>query len=187
MHCFSCTDNPSLADKQSPLFTGSRNMRVDPLKKHETSASHIKATETSRRKTMSQTERKELVRNGPLVKASKRSAQINMNTLKVMFNSVYALAKKGKPLSDYETHMEIHMKNRQDIGKDYIDIGSNYLTEKSAKLFLLSIAEEQRHNTMQRLTNVRFVTVLADGSTDYSIVEQYNVLIRFVFKGVAVT
>ena len=175
MFCSTCRAYPELADKSSALYVGCSNMRVDPLKKHEFSAAHIKATHKKTKDTMTMKERGELATNSPIVKATKRCMQITMNMVVVMFNTVYSLAKKCKPLSDFETHMELHVKNKKDIGGDYMDIGTNFHNEKSAKQFLMSIAEQLRVTKTRLIEKVRFLTVLADGSTDFSMTEQYTV------------
>ncbi|XP_052241384.1 zinc finger protein 862-like [Dreissena polymorpha] len=136
---------------------------------------------------MTMKERSELATNSPIVKATKRCMQITMNILVVMFNTVYSLAKKCKPLSDFETHMELHVKNKKDIGGDYMDIGTNYHNEKRAKEFLMSIGEQLRVTKTRLIEKVRFLTVLADGSTDSSMTEQNTVLVRYVSEGYPVT
>ena len=40
MFCKTCRKYPSLADKSSPLFSGTSNFRVDPLKSHRRSREH---------------------------------------------------------------------------------------------------------------------------------------------------
>lgn len=71
-------------------------MRVDPLKKHETSAAHIKASPPKKIYKMSSVEKTEVVINSPIVQATNKISKITMNTVVVMFNTAYALAKKRK-------------------------------------------------------------------------------------------
>jgi hypothetical protein len=133
-------------------------------------------------------ERADILVNAPIIKAVQRAAEVNMNILTVMFNTVFALAKSGKPMKDYELHMNLHVKNRKDLDRDYLDVGSNYQTEKSAKDFLMAITEQLRQDKASDLSEARFMSVLADGSTDSSITEQYTILVRYVNpKGLPVT
>lgn len=188
MFCATCRAFQQIADRTSALFTGCSNMRVDPLKKPVTSAAHIKASPSPKKVgKMSSVEKKEVVINSPIVQATNKISEIKMNTLVVMFNTAYALAKKAKPLSDYETVMELHVKNRKDIGSEYIDIGHNYLTEKSAKQFVSSIASQIKLDSINILQKSRCISVLADGSTDFAMTEQYTVLVRCIENGFPVT
>lgn len=182
MFCTTCRAYPDYADKSSAMFQGCSTFRIDSLKKHDSSIAHIKCTERKQKDSMNGQERTDFIANSPIVKCANRSATINMNIFKIMFNTVYLLAKKGKPMSDYETHMELHLMNHDLIGSDYINIGTNYLTEKSAREFLMNIAAVMKTEATQELKRARFYTVLADGSTDCSVIEQYVVLLRFVNK-----
>lgn len=90
-------------------------------------------------------------------------------------------------MSDYEIVMELHVKNRKDIGSEYIDTGHNYLTDKSAKQFVSSIASQIKLDSINSLQKSRFISVLADGSTDFTMTEQYTVLDRCIENGFPVT
>lgn len=71
---------------------------------------------------------------------------------------------------------------------NYLNVKINHQTEKSAKQFLMSIFDEIKEQTIDEVSKSPFLTVLADGSIDCSVVEQYVMLVRFVnSKGFSVT
>ena len=41
MYCILCDEFPAIADTKSPLYTGCKNLRDQPLKTHQQSAKHL--------------------------------------------------------------------------------------------------------------------------------------------------
>ena len=61
------------------------------------------------------------------------------------------------------------------------------MNEKRYKDFVLPIADQLLDEVRSRKSCARFMTVLADGSTDGSIVEQETVSVRYIHNGEPVT
>ena len=53
-----------------------------------------------------------------------------------------------------------------------VDFGENYFNEKHCKDFVLAIADQLLDEVRSKISCARFMTVLVDGSTDGSVVEQ---------------
>lgn len=72
---------------------------------------------------------------------------------------------------------EIDCKLIQKLG---VDLGNNYLNANRFKDFIKSIADAMTEAVADDLKGANFVSVLSDGSTDCSNLEQENVLLRYV-------
>lgn len=96
--------------------------------------------------------------------------------LEKLFRNSHAIAKASRPLSDF-TWMA-----RLDKKKD-IDVCQTYRNVNSCKEFLVSIAAVERKKIEQQLKDAKFCTMMSDGSTDVSVIENEIVYIHFVLKG----
>ena len=90
-----------------------------------------------------------------------------------LFHTAYAVAKKCKPFLDYEYICEVQQANDVDLGK-------NYLRSKSAALFTKYIADNLRCKTANDLKQCRYLSVICDGLTDLTVVEQEVVIVRCI-------
>ena len=61
------------------------------------------------------------------------------------------------------------------------------MNEKRCKDFVLAVANQLFDEVRSKLSCARFLTVLADGSTDATVVEQETVSVRYIHKGEPVT
>ena len=68
-----------------------------------------------------------------------------------------------------------------------VDLGPSYHNRFKAKEFLHAMAECHRQDNRTIIQQSQFISILSDGSTDKSIVEQESVLVRVVHKGEPVT
>ena len=57
------------------------------------------------------------------------------------------------------------------------------MNEKRCKDFVLAVANQLFDEVRSKLSCARFLTVLADGSTDATVVEQETVSVRYIHKG----
>lgn len=64
-----------------------------------------------------------------------------------------------------------------------IDVCQTYRNVNSCKEFFVSIAALERNKTEQLLKDVKLCTIMSDGSTDVSVIENEIVYIHFAFKG----
>ena len=100
----------------------------------------------------------------------------------ILFNTAYGLAKKNRPFTYFPTVCSIQEKNGP-VGL----LCEIYITDKAAKHITSSIAKTLRKTTAADLHKARFVSVMSDGSTDTTIVEQEMVYVRYVDYGNPVT
>ena len=118
MFCKTCRKYPSLADKSSPLFSGTSNFRVDPLKSHRRSREHetceLRLQHESKENATTE------LKNTPIGKALLKVDENQKKRLCFLFNTAYAVAKKGKPFSDFEYICELQIKNGLDLGENYL-------------------------------------------------------------------
>ena len=99
--------------------------------------------------------------------------QDQINRLDALFNSAYKIAKHGKPHSDFEIDCTL-------IQKLGVDLGKNYLNANRCKDFINSIGDAITESVAEDLKGANFVSILSDGRTDCSNLEQENVLVRYV-------
>ncbi|XP_071961197.1 zinc finger protein 862-like [Antedon mediterranea] len=64
-----------------------------------------------------------------------------------------------------------------------VDIGSRYGNRFKAREFVHALAETMRNDVKKLIERASFITIMADGSTDRTVVEQETVKVRFVSKG----
>lgn len=176
MYCSTCREFPDLADKKSPFFTGTDSFRIDNLKAHDKNSYHIKCQ--IRKKGLEKTviQKKSEIQQSPMGKSVVKMTEKSMDKFKVLFNSAYAVAKKAKPLTEYELLMEVQSKNGMDLGE-------NYLTSKAAARFIESISDSIKQDIVGDMLKASYLCVLADGSTDSSTVEQEVILVRYIQDG----
>ena len=171
MFCKTCRKYPSLADKSSPLFSGTSNFRVDPLKSHRRSREHetceLRLQHESKENATTE------LKNTPIGKALLKVDENQKKRLCFLFNTAYAVAKKGKPFSDFEYICELQIKNG-------LDLGENYLNDHACQKFVLSAAHIIRDDIKSVVAKNHFVSVLSDGSTDSAVVEQEIVYLRYI-------
>ncbi|XP_070550824.1 zinc finger protein 862-like [Ptychodera flava] len=95
--------------------------------------------------------------------------------LRYLFNTAYAVIKAGKPFSDFEFLCRVQLKNG-------LPLGHNYINTHGCTTFMKSIADNLKRRISGEIKDANFVSALADGSTDRSVVEQEITYIRYVGK-----
>lgn len=64
-----------------------------------------------------------------------------------------------------------------------LDVGSNYLIDKSAAMFVHSIASVTRTQVCEKLREANFLSLTCDGGTDFTDKELENVYVRICNNG----
>lgn len=93
----------------------------------------------------------------------------------VLFNTAYAVAKNGKPFSDYLYLYELNKLNGLDFGGQYNNI-------HACENFIEAIGQTYREKIRDEILKTNCVSILADGSTDAAVLEQELVYLRLVCK-----
>ena len=169
MRCKVCCKHPLYADKRSPFFVGSPSFRIDPIKKHSVSKQHMACVHAEGMSREEQVEAETTTIGSGLLRLHEGERQ----RYQFLFRTAYAIAKRCKPFRDYEYICELQLLNGVDLGK-------NYLHEKAAAKFIKYVADEIRLKTAHALVGHRYVSVICDGSTDLTVVEQEIVMVRYV-------
>ncbi|XP_076099754.1 zinc finger protein 862-like [Mytilus galloprovincialis] len=176
MECTYCVKYPTHSERESALVRGTKNFKLDPIKNHETTSQHLSCQKQWLKETDPKFDKKvELLSDtklGQCVLKQKLKPE-QLKRYKVLFNTAYSVGKKGKPFSDYEFILEVQKKNEVDIGEQYFNI-------EGCKLFLKWISQQLRSQSVSSLLAAPFVSILSDGSTDRSVIEQEIVYLRYV-------
>lgn len=90
-----------------------------------------------------------------------------------LFNIAYYLGKERKPLTDMKKQCMLAKK----LG---VDVGSNYHNDLSAKQFLNATYTNLIKDVQDTISGCNFISILSDGSTDISVVEQEVVYVRYI-------
>ena len=96
------------------------------------------------------------------------------------FRTSHAIAKHQRPYTDYVWHCSL------DAQKG-LEVGNTYCNDKSAKMFIHSIAEVERRHLSQALENAHFISLISDGTTDVAVIEAEILYIRYAVSGVITT
>ena len=178
MYCEYCQSFPEYANKKSALYVGTSNIRIDPLVSHDKTNEHVFCA----RKYLTAhttTDKNELVYRKKVTpvekhifKALVKLSDKEKNKMRYLFNTAYAVAKKGKPFSDFIFMMEVQKMN------GFIDF-ENYQNIASCTMFIESIAQVLRIGIKADMKKVNFISVMADGSTDSAVIEQEIIYIRY--------
>ncbi|XP_077980195.1 E3 SUMO-protein ligase KIAA1586-like [Glandiceps talaboti] len=149
---------------------GSTNLRHEALKTHENSDGHKYAKQYLDAKNAA-----------PGESVAERALQ-SMNTatidkLSKLFRNAHALAKKSRPISDFRWQCSLDKQKG-------VDIGHTYHNDKSAQQFLVAISEVERAKIESKLSQARYCSLLSDGSTDVSVVENEIVYVHFARRGI---
>ena len=186
MYCLHCraiygpmaAKKPLNGDKYSkysngPFVKGCFSLRRDGLQSHGDSVGHKEAAAIYRAKTATPEEKANFA-------AEKMISTMNEKTFKRLqkfFLTTHAIVKNCRPLTDYEWILKLDERKEMDIGQTY----RNY---KACKEFMVAIAEVTRREIEADLKNAKFVSIMADGSTDISVIENEIVYVQYTTKGI---
>ncbi len=152
------------------FVVGSKSLKHDGLEKHNKSDNHKYAAKVKKA-------REEEKGESDIEKGLRKQLGDNFDKLKNLFHDAHAIAKKCRPLSDFEWHCQLNLVKKQDIGVTYHN-------RKSCQEFIVAMAEMARELKVEaKLKIAKFVTLMADGTTDISVIEQEIVYLYFAILG----
>ena len=179
MFCIYCMEFPSIANpahskKTNTFIDGCTHFRVESMKAHQVSEPHLLCTAYYRNKheqpgpcipdTVTET---------PLMSSIKKLNNLQREKFSALINIAYKIAKYGKPFTDFEIDCQL-------IEKLGVDLGKNYLNANRCKDFIKAISDSMSDAVKIDLQKSNFVSILADGTTDVSNLEQENVCVRYI-------
>jgi hypothetical protein len=165
MHCGVCRAFPQLADQTNRLVAGSNNFRKGPLDVHAACKSHLQCIQAKAARDRPQ--------QTPMAVLKRRMTQGQMQTISALVNSAFSVASNNFSLRDYDKLCRLQVKNG-------VDLGRNYHNHHGVKDFIGSIAHVQRQETVQGISQSRFISVKADGGTDKGVTEQESVFVLYI-------
>jgi hypothetical protein len=171
MFCTVCRKYPNVADKTSTLFIGAgggkSGFRKTTLQTHDTSKEHGFCIQRDLHQ--------QTPSAAPLRKLATKLAAGNAERLNILFKAANHIATTKQSFNHFPQLLEL----LEDCG---VDIGSMYRSDNMCRDFIKSIADVEEKCVKEELKDVQFLTVLADGSTDCSVIEQEAVYVRYVSK-----
>ena len=159
-------------DRSSSFCVGSANFKLEAIKAHARSNSH-------KQNQM----RFDVTRNPEATVAHKMLMKLNQKTIeqmKILFRSAHALAKHGRPFSDFQWLCSL------DQAKG-LKVGTAYRNDKRCKDFVKAIATNQCNITVSLVEKARFLSMISDGSTDSSHREAEICYVRLAVHGEILT
>jgi hypothetical protein len=169
-----------LADKggfknysKGPFVVGCDNYKHSTLIAHEKSEGHILAVQHS----------ESMKAPSGTTPAEKSLQQLNsavFKKLNILFRNAHAIAKNSRPLRDFNWMATLDEKKG-------IQVGETYRNDKSCKSFITAISSIEQENIRKELDKHKFLTIISDGSTDVSVVENEIIYCRSAFHGLAKT
>ena len=158
---------------------GSKNPSSDAVKKHVTSEIHKRAVDLALKKELGPKEYVENIRqNTAIGKSITRMHKKTRKLRKNYFSTAYYLAKNEKPFSDFPELLDLQELNGLDVQK-------GYRTDRAAAVFVDFIAESMKLPLKKCLIKVKakYYSILQDGSTDTSVIEQELIYVLFLYEG----
>lgn len=159
-------------DRSSSFCVGSTNFKLEAVKAHARSDSH-------KQNQM----RFNATRKPEATVAHKMLIKLNQKTIeqmKILFRSAHALAKHGRPFSDFQWLCSL------DEAKG-LKVGTAYRNDKRCKDFVKAIATNQRNITLSLVEKAQFLSMISDGSTDSSHREAEICYVRLAVHGEILT
>jgi len=152
-----------------PMVTGCTNFKVEVLNIHAASDGHKLAVQ-----------QKKAAAAKPGETVAKKSIQsLNkavFDRLSHLFRNAHAIAFNSRPFKDF-----VWMASLDELKG--INIGKTYRNDKQCYAFIQAIAAVERTKIEETIQNVKFMSVLSDGSVDVSTTENEAVYVRVAFKG----
>ncbi|XP_039459533.1 zinc finger protein 862-like [Oreochromis aureus] len=165
MFCRVCREFPSISESTSAFVTGTSNFRKDPIRTHEKSLHHKKCIGAQSAASVPE--------QTPIAKTILKINQAQQEVLKKLFRTAYYVAKSELPLAKFSSLCKLQKANG-------LDLGSTYLNDHACREFIGAIAQTSRDQIEKEIQESRFLSILADGSTDTGIIEQELVHVRYV-------
>ena len=172
MYCTTCRGAYGNGGKdskvKSPFLGGCDNFKKDVVTNHEISDIHIKSTEMK--------VAKENPTETPAFKMIVQLTKANMDKLTILFQNAHAIAKHCRPFKDFSWMVDL------DRAKG-LPGNQRYQNDKQCYVFVRSVFNTERSCIRDKLKNVKFLSILTDGSQDVSTIENECIYVRSCVQG----
>ncbi|XP_060563884.1 uncharacterized protein LOC132723223 [Ruditapes philippinarum] len=171
MKCSYCNEYES--KRQSLFVQGCKSYKIETIKLHEQSKSHLKCQACYHAKCVPAS----MSEAGKLVQ---KLNDENFKKMAILFRTAHALAIHNRPFTDFIWMCELDsVKN--------VNVGETYRNEAAAKTFINYIAKNEITKVSSRISTSKFLCIIGDGSTDASVKEQEMWFVRYCREGIIST
>ncbi|XP_061891629.1 zinc finger protein 862-like [Entelurus aequoreus] len=165
MFCTVCTTFGKDKKSQASHFVvGCSSMKVESIISHEGTRNHDKNMKIKQAKSAP-------LHEAPSVQVLTKLSDVNTQKMKLLFRNAHAIAKKGRPITDYVWQCSLDEKKGLSVGK-------TYRNRETGKLFVKYIAKAARDKLSSTVLQSPFLSVMVDGSTDRSVKEEELTYVR---------
>ena len=169
MFCEFCREFPNGKNTHYSLRVGTNNFQTDSLKAHEASEGHAMSLAAKRASERPREQR-------PLPAALSRLDEETLKKMEYLFNTAYYIAYLKLPFSIFSQLCSLQKKNG-------LNLGNTYMNDHACKEFCKHISDTLRADLIDSLSTAKFISIMADGATDVSCLEEEIVYVRFVSGG----
>ena len=117
--------------------------------------------------------RSKVAENRPIPAAFIRMEKETLAKMEKLLNTAYYLCYLKLPFSSFAHFCSLQTKNGLDLGKTYIN-------DHGCKELCKHISQSMKDDQTTAIRNARFLSIMADGSTDVSVIEEEVIYVRFV-------
>ena len=154
MWCKLCRENPTLADKNSAFYIGTKNFNHPAFDKHANSSEHQKVVNViDNRRSEGQRP------SGPLDKWQDKLNEEQHQTLSNVFLLAFHKAKHARPMCSYEEGIPL-------LKRLGVNVGTAYHSREGGTRIMQTIAQTISSKLSEKLKEAEFWGVLFDGSED---------------------
>ena len=157
---------------------GSNNFQSTRIYEHEESEPHKTAKrckEYDEAKKRGETYRLDIPTDAPIAQGFKRMRQAESEGLQKLFDVAYYVATKGRPLSDFESLIELEKLHGVSFH------GRKYENRNACRDFVLSISDYFfQVDVKEKVSRANFIAILTDGTTDATITEQEVIYLLYL-------
>ncbi|CAL9685344.1 unnamed protein product [Knipowitschia caucasica] len=169
MFCQICREYTKDKNKTNSFVVGTSNFKIEAVKDHEKARSHRESLQIKTAKTVP-------VEDSVAGRSLTSLKTSELEKMQLLFRNAHAIAKKGRPFTDFAWMCEVDRKKG-------LKIGETYTNDHQAKEFIHYIAEDERRKMKARLSDGKFISVMSDGSLDSAVMEEEMVYVRSASEG----
>uniref|UniRef100_A0A1A8R1W9 Zinc finger protein 862 n=1 Tax=Nothobranchius pienaari TaxID=704102 RepID=A0A1A8R1W9_9TELE len=169
MFCKICRVYTKEKNKTNSFVVGTNNFKIEAVKDHEKARSHQESLQMKIAKAVP-------VEESVAGKSLSSLRSLEVEKMQLLFRNAHAIAKKGRPFTDFAWMCEVDRKKG-------LKIGETYTNDHQAKEFIHYIAEDERRKMKTRLLDGKFMSVMSDGSLDSAVMEEEIVYVRSASEG----
>jgi hypothetical protein len=179
LRCKVCTSKEeritSAKNFSHTFITGSAIVKKNNVVNHKNSNQHRMAVKLNLKETLKEKYVDEYVNETPIGQGLNKMAADDRKRMEHLFNASYTVCKEELPFKKYVPICQL-------LEKCGVDLGNSYRTDRSAAELSDYISGVMKGTLEKDLKDVRYYSVLCDGSTDTSVKSQELFYILYIQK-----